>query len=208
MKKNMFFIALLAGMLTTNIAKAQLHIRINRLTLQTDLSFATPKNEMANYYAIGNVMKLYLDAGLSVVQIQYGKKSPVSFDISAFLGHENTNFDPEDYVSNGLDAKLTSYGVKLKPFYFKEKDKVIISILSGLFVEIGKSNARLIEIDQPDVNRQPKVFGYGVAPTIPLSEKTSFIFDFAFRKYNWINNSNTTSTISTFRTGLGLQFNF
>jgi hypothetical protein len=151
---------------------------------------------------------LYLDAGLSVVQIQYGKKSPVSFDISAFLGHENTNFDPEDYVSNGLDAKLTSYGVKLKPFYFKEKDKVIISILSGLFVEIGKSNARLIEIDQPDVNRHPKVFGYGVAPTIPLSEKTSFIFDFAFRKYNWINNSNTTSTISTFRTGLGLQFNF
>lgn len=189
-------------------AKAQMHLGFHNLALTTDLSFATPKNEMANYYSIGDAMKLYLDAGLSLVRIQYGKNSPVSFDASAFLGHEKANFDPADYAGNGLNAKLTSYGVRLKPFYIKDKGHFLTSLLSGIFVEIGKSKARLIEVDQPDVIRHPNVFGYGITPAIPIGEKTNFIFEFVFRNYNWINNSNTNSTIHTFRTGLGLQFNF
>lgn len=195
-------------LLFTFTANAQLHIGIHNLALTTDLSFATPKNEMANYYFIGDAMKLYLDAGISLVRIQYGKNSPASFDISLFLGHEKANFDPADYVSNGLDAKLTSYGVRLKPIDINDKGHLLTSLLSGIFLEIGSSKARLIEVDEADVIRHPNVFGYGITPSIPVSEKTNFTFEFAFRNYNWINNSNTTSTIHTFRTGLGLQFNF
>lgn len=195
-------------LLFTLTANAQVHLGIHNLSLTTDLSFATPKNEMANYYSIGDAMKLYLDAGISIVRIQYGKNSQASFDVSAFLGHEKANFDPADYVSNGLDAKLTSYGVRLKPLNISEKGHILTSLLSGIFIEIGKSKARLIEVDQPDVIRHPNVFGYGITPSIPISEKTNFTFEFAFRNYNWINNTNTTSTIHTFRTGLGLQFNF
>jgi hypothetical protein len=197
-----------ASLLFALSAKAQVHPGVHALTLTTDLPFATPKNEMANYYSIGDAMKLYLDASISLVRIQYGKNSPVNFDASVFLGHEKANFDPADYVSNGLNARLTSYGFRLKPLYISKKGNFLASLLSGLFIEIGKSKARLIESDVPDVMRHPNVLGYGLTPAIPFSEKTSFIFEFAFRNYNWINNSNTTSTIHTFRTGLGLQFNF
>jgi len=190
--------------LTTN---AQIKFGIHNLTLITDLSFATPKNEMANYYSIGDAMKVYLDAGVSVVQVKYGKNSPFAFDVEAFLGHEKANFDPADYVSNGLDAKITSYGLRLKPLCGSDKRNLLTSLIGGFFVEIGKSNARFIEEGQADVIRHPDVIGYGFTPAIPINGKTRFLVDLAFRNYNWTNNSHTTSTIHTFRTGLGLQFN-
>jgi len=220
--------------------QAQIRSGIHGLTLITDLSFATPKNELANSYSLGEAMKFYLDGSLSVLQIGYGNNSPVSFNASAFLGHEKANFDAADYVSNGLDAKITSYGFRLKPFEvrnindvynahtYKDGDalngttqteaehqnnrvyhaQLLTMILGGLFFEVGSSSAKLIEEGYDDVKRHPFVIGYGLAPAIPLGSKTNFIFEFAFRKYNWINGMNTTSTISTFRTGIGLQFNF
>lgn len=96
-------------------AQAQVEIGFKKLNVWTEFAFATPKQEMKNYYSFGDPMKLYLGADLPFAFLKYSKKGNTGLSVGAFLDHEKANFTDESYATDGLDAKMTSVGVRVRP---------------------------------------------------------------------------------------------
>lgn len=97
-------------------SQAQVGFGFKKLNVWTEFAFATPKQEMKNFYSFGDPMKIYYGADLPFAFLQYSKKRNTGLSIGAFLDHEKANFTDESYVTDGLDAKMTSVGVRVRPF--------------------------------------------------------------------------------------------
>jgi hypothetical protein len=87
-----------------------------------------------------------------------------------------------------------------------ESKGILYMLLSGLYFDYGMSKASLIEPPTPTVERTPKFWGWGFAPSLVPGKKTSFYLDFGWRTYTWTNSLNTSSSIKSFRCGFGLGF--
>ncbi|OIR06948.1 hypothetical protein GALL_108540 [mine drainage metagenome] len=99
-----------------NTTKAQTYFGIKKINVWADFAFAKPKDELKNYYGLGNAMQLYYGVDVPFAFFQYNKKSNTGLSIAGFLDHEKGNFSSGNYATDGLDAKLTSVGVRVRPF--------------------------------------------------------------------------------------------
>jgi hypothetical protein len=97
-------------------SQAQVEFGLKKLNVWTELAFASPKQEMKNSYSYGEPMKLYLGADLPFAFLQYSKKRNTGLSVGAFLDHEKANFTDDSYATDGLNAKMTSVGVRVRPF--------------------------------------------------------------------------------------------
>lgn len=197
-------------------AQSQVRFGLQNFALLGDFTFPTPKNEMANYYSPGDPIKAYWEGSLSFAQIGYGQNNPFSLNTSVFIAYETANFGSKDFSTNGLDVKITSYGIRLRPLNIHKISDVSYGavnysgmmeyIVDGLYLELGSSGATLVEPPLPNVSRTPTFIGCGIMPRIPMGNKMAMIIDIGWRKYSWINSLHTTSSIGVFRTGIGLAF--
>ncbi|MDD2797911.1 MAG: hypothetical protein PHV20_04895 [Bacteroidales bacterium] len=197
-------------------AQSQVRLGLQNFALLGDLTFPTPKNELANFYSPGDPIKAYWEGSLSFAQIGYGQNSPFSLNASVLLAYETANFGSNDFSTDGLDAKIISHGVRLKPLNIHKISDVSFNpinfsgmmdyIVDGLYLELGSSSATLVEPPLPNVSRTPTFLGCGIMPRIPMGNKMAMIIDIGWRKYSWTNSLHTTSSIEVFRTGIGLAF--
>jgi hypothetical protein len=97
-------------------SQAQVEFGLKKLNIWTEFAFASPKQEMKNFYSYGDPMKLYLGADLPFAFLKYSKKGNTGLSIGAFLDHEKANFTDDSYATDGLDAKMNSIGVRVRPF--------------------------------------------------------------------------------------------
>lgn len=99
-------------------AKSQVHIGIQKINVFADFAFAEPKNALVNPggYGLGNVMQIYYGAEIPFAFLKYDKKSNMHLSIAATIDHEKANFSTSNILTDGLDAKLTSFGFRVRPF--------------------------------------------------------------------------------------------
>lgn len=219
------FLSMLCMILITN-TDAQSKIGIKKINVWADFAFASPKNELKNYYGLGNAMQLYYGVDVPFAFVQYNKKTNLGLSIAGFLDHEKANFSSNNFTTDGLDAKLTSVGVRVRPLAnmtihthkgnveptqlnveVAELSNIFTKVLSGLYFDFGATHAALIEKPTPDVFRTATMFSYGCAPALAIGKKTTFYIDLGIRKYSWTNSLNTKSSIGSFHAGFGLGFN-
>jgi hypothetical protein len=101
-----------------NTAKAQVFFGIKKINVFADFAFAEPKDAMVNPggYGLGNAMQLYYGVELPFAYLRYSKKSNMHLSIAAIVDHEKANFSTSNLASDALDAKLTSFGFRARPF--------------------------------------------------------------------------------------------
>lgn len=211
-------------------ANAQSRIGIKKVHVWASLAFASPKDALKSSYSFGDAMQLYYGVDAPFAFLDYGKKQQHGAVIAAFLDHEKANFTDDALITDGLDAKFTSAGLRIYPFTTKHLSsladpdqvdesasrlgqdvsflaKLGLVILHSSYIDLGFAHAALIEKPTPDVIRTTTVFGYGLAPALAIGRKTSFHLDVGFRKYSWTNGLNTKSSVNSFRLGFGLGIN-
>lgn len=211
-------------LISSEAINAQSALGIRQVNIWGDLAFASPEKALKGPYSDGNAMQLYYGADIPFAFIEYNKKQNIGLSLAAFLGYEKANFS--NSVGDGLDVKLTSYGIRLKPFAQKNLDpkklhtnlsgkgldedlvptiNLFKYIFTGLYIDFGMSSASLIEPPFANVQRNPKVSGYGLAPMVMIHDKIGIGMDLGIRKYNWTNASNTISSIKSIHMGFGLN---
>lgn len=224
------FLSLLLSLVFVAPANAQSRIGIKKVNVWASLAFASPKDALKTSYSFGNAMQLYYGADVPFAFLDYGKKQKNGAVIAAFLDHEKANFTDDAFITDGLDAKFTSAGLRVYPFTSKQLSslaapnqvdesaskfgqdvgflaKLGLVILHSSYIDLGYAHAALIEKPTPDVTRTATVFGYGLTPALAIGRKTSFHLDVGFRKYSWTNSLNTKSSVNSFRLGFGLGIN-
>jgi hypothetical protein len=107
---------LIATLLISATCFGQPSIGFKKLNVWTSFAFAKPKDAMANSYSYGKPMQLYYGADLPFTSLRYGKKTNTGLSVAVFADHERANFDANDFNSEGLNAKLFSLGVRIRPF--------------------------------------------------------------------------------------------
>jgi hypothetical protein len=113
-----FVLMLVMGVSISNTVKAQLHFGIKKINVFADFAFAEPKSALVNPggYGLGNAMQLYYGAEVPFTYLKYSKKSSMHLSIAATVDHEKANFSTSNYLTDGLDVKLTSFGLRARPF--------------------------------------------------------------------------------------------
>lgn len=111
-----FLIAL--SLSTSNMASAQVFFGIKKVNVFVDLAFAKPKDALVSPggYGLGNAMQLYYGAEVPFAFARYSKKSNMHLSVAATLDHEKANFSTSNFATEALDAKLTSFGIRVRPF--------------------------------------------------------------------------------------------
>lgn len=111
-----FLIALIVA--SSNTANAQVLLGIKKINVFTDLAFAQPKDALVSPggYGLGNAMQLYYGVEVPFALIRYNKKSNMHLSIAATLDHEKANFSSSNIATDGLDAKLTAFGLRVRLF--------------------------------------------------------------------------------------------
>lgn len=107
---------LLICLLVSFSTQSQVQFGIKKVNIFTDISYSSPEKEFKNYYSLGDLMKIYVGAEVPFLAVNYNKKSTMCFSVAALLDHENANFASGNYTTDGLDAKMTSYGFRVRPF--------------------------------------------------------------------------------------------
>lgn len=110
--KTFLFICLLVSL----SVQSQVQFGLKKVNIFTDISYSSPEKELKNYYSLGDLMKIYVGAEVPFLAVNYSKKSTMCLSVAALLDHEKANFTSGDYSTDGLDAKMTSYGVRVRPF--------------------------------------------------------------------------------------------
>lgn len=111
--REVLFILLTATSIISS--NAQKRFEIKKINVWADFAFASPKDELKNYYGLGNAMQLYYGVDVPFAFFQYSKKSNLGLSVAGFLDHEKGNFSSGNYTTDGLDAKLTSVGIRVRP---------------------------------------------------------------------------------------------
>ncbi len=94
--------------------QAQVEFGLKKLNIWTEFAFASPQKEMKNYYSLGDPMKLYLGADMPFAFLKYSKKHNTGLSLAAVIDHEKSNFENSAY--NPLNAKITTVGLRIRPF--------------------------------------------------------------------------------------------
>lgn len=110
-----YYFILLMVSLTANLVNAQNFIGFKKVNVWVDFAFASPKNELKNYYGLGNAMQLYYGVDAPFAFLKYNKKNNLGLSIAGFLDHEKANFTDNSYNTDGLNAKLISIGIRVRP---------------------------------------------------------------------------------------------
>lgn len=218
--KASLFICLLA----TFSAQAQIQIGFKKVNIFANISLSSPEKELENYYSDGDLLKFYVGAEVPFVAANYSKKSAMGFSVAALLDHETANFTSGNYSTDGLDAKMTSIGVRVRPFDISELSEYtrtvdspdwsedeeanffIAMVLSGLYFDYGKTNMSFIEPPLPNKSRTATMYSYGLSPGFTVN-KITWYMDIGIRHYKWTNSLNTTSGIKAWHIGFGVGFN-
>lgn len=108
--KRFLFICLL----TSLSVQSQVQFGLKKVNVFADISYSSPEKELKNYYSLGDLMKGYVGVEVPFFVANYSKKSTMCLSVAALLDHEKANF--ASITSDGLDAKMTSYGVRVRPF--------------------------------------------------------------------------------------------
>lgn len=94
---------------------AQVHLGVKKINLFADISYSNPEKELKNSYSLGDLMKFYVGVEVPIFTLGYSKKSTLCLSLAPILDHEKANFTREDYSTDGMDAKMTAYGLRLRP---------------------------------------------------------------------------------------------
>ncbi|MDD5150504.1 MAG: hypothetical protein PHC28_08485 [Flavobacterium sp.] len=116
-------------------AKSQIQFGLKKVNVFTDISYSSPEKEMKNFYTLGDLMKFYIGAEVPFLAANYSKKSTTGLSVAALLDHEIANFSSNNYLSEGLNAKMTSLGIRVRPFanmaVYSPKGKIV----DGYYIE-------------------------------------------------------------------------
>lgn len=102
----------------SNSANAQVLFGIKKINVYADFAFAKPKDALVSPggYGLGNAMQLYYGAEVPFALVRYNKKSNMHLSFAVTLDHEKANFSTSNISSDALDAKLTAFGFRVRPF--------------------------------------------------------------------------------------------
>lgn len=207
------FSLIVASIFCPNSIHAQMKIVVKQINGFIDVTSSSPKDALVNpgNFSTGNAIQFYYGAELPFLYLRYGKNNG-QLIISVFMDHEKANF--QDPIDNDLNAKLTSYGIRIHPFdgkkpkYDNDGNFLLAFIISGIYADFGFGNSKLTQIPNINITRNTKIFGCGWSPKMSQGKKINLLLDCGFRNYSWNNISNTKSSVFSLHAGIGIGFNF
>lgn len=121
-------------LVVTFSAKSQVQLGLKKINIFTDISYSSPEKELKNYYSLGDLMKFYVGAEVPFLTANYSKKRATGISLAALIDHENANFTSGNYSTDGMDAKMTSLSLRVRPFANMAIYSPAGSVIDGYYV--------------------------------------------------------------------------